>query len=123
MSKYPIKPVAMVCADGGIVALTTVAVSPVRVVAHSDEPLSAVACVDEAVWAGPQNGLVIGAGASVELVEMVAVFLMRQSPFPRLAVVSLIELVKRIAGQSTPATAISRLGSADGNDGGSRLRL
>lgn len=117
MSKDAIKPVAMVCADGGIVAFTTVAVSPMGVVAHFDEPLPAVACIDEAVGAGAQNGLVIGA-ASVELVVMVAVFLMRQSPCPRLAV-SLIEVVKRVAGQSAPRAA--GLGGSDGHDGGGRL--
>ena len=45
------------------------------VVADPDQALSSISGVDEAVGTGPQDGLVVGARAPVELIEVVTVFL------------------------------------------------
>ena len=89
-------------------SLAAVAVGAVRVVAHIDETRAAVACVDEAVGAASQNCLVVGARAPVELIEMVAVFLMRQGALPGFAVHCLVVVVEdgdRWLGQWWHATS------------------
>lgn len=62
------------------------AFGPVGVVADPDEAVSAVARVHEAVGAGPENGLVVGARAAVQLVVVVAELFVGQRPLFGLAV-------------------------------------
>ena len=62
------------------------------VVANPNEAVAAVAGVNEAIGTGPKDGLVVI--APVQLVKVVAVLFVRQSPLFGLAV-GLIESVKR----------------------------
>lgn len=99
VAKNTVKPVTVVCTDGRIVAFAAAALCTVRVVADADEPLAAVARVDKAVGTSSENGLVVGARATVELVVMVAVFVMRQSPLPGLAVLLRVIRVDGVGGR------------------------
>ena len=74
------------CKDLLTVALPADTFCPMRVVAHPNEATAAIASVGEAVGAGPQDGLVVGVGTAVELIEVVTVLLVGQGPLTRLAV-------------------------------------
>jgi len=61
MTKDTIEPVAVISADRWIMAFSVDAVDAVWVVTNIDEARTAIACVDEAIGAGSQNGIFIGA--------------------------------------------------------------
>ncbi len=64
---------------GGLtVALFAVALGAVRVVAHADEAMTSISGINEAIRARPLDGLIVGRGAAVQLVEDVAVLLVGQ---------------------------------------------
>lgn len=93
VSEDAVEPVAVLGADGRVVSFAAIAIGPVGIVANANQALPPVAGVNEAVGAKPQNGAVV-VGATVQLVIMVAIFLMRQGPIPSLAIVlGLIEIV------------------------------
>lgn len=90
VTEYSVEPVAMFSADWGIVSFAAVTVRSMRIVADSNETMTAIARVNEAVRTCPENGLV--AIATIQLVVMVAIFFMGQSPVPGFTV-GLIEIV------------------------------
>ena len=65
---------------------TAIAVHSMGIVAYTQEALAAIAGVDKAIGACAQNGLVFIVGAAIELVVMVAVFLVRQGAILSLTV-------------------------------------
>jgi len=65
---------------------TAIAVHSMRIVAYTQEALAAIAGVDKAIGACAQNGLVFIVGAAIELIVMVAVFLVRQGAILSLTV-------------------------------------
>ena len=65
---------------------TAIAVHSMGIVAYTQEALAAIAGVDKAIGACAQNGLVFIVGAAIELIVMVAVFLVRQGAILSLTV-------------------------------------
>jgi len=109
VSKYAIKPVTVFSTNGGIVTFTTVAVRSMRIVADTDEAMSSVSGINKAVGTGSKDRLIVV--TSVQLIEMVAIFFVRQSSLLGLTV-GLIESVnvgRRSLRLRSGAVTINRL--------------
>jgi len=91
------------------VTFTTVAVRSMRIVADTDEAMSSVSGINKAVGTGSKDRLIVV--TSVQLIEMVAIFFVRQSSLLGLTV-GLIESVnvgRRSLRLRSGAVTINRL--------------